>query len=71
MPELDGVEACKIVKDRSGRDSPFIVALTANAIVGDRERYLASGFDGYLSKPLNVGELRAQLTLAGQSRVRS
>jgi CheY-like chemotaxis protein len=68
MPELNGEEACRAIRRTLGRASPFLVALTANAIVGDRERYLAAGFDGYLSKPLDVGELRAQLERANRTR---
>jgi signal transduction histidine kinase/DNA-binding response OmpR family regulator len=61
MPVMDGVEACRLIKAEAGKHSPRIVALTANAITGDREKYLASGFDGYLSKPLNLDELKLQL----------
>jgi CheY-like chemotaxis protein len=61
MPVMDGVEACRRIKADPGRKPPQIVALTANAITGDREKYLAEGFDGYLSKPLNVEELMRQL----------
>ena len=61
MPVMDGVEACRIVKEELGDRGPSVVALTANAISGDREKYLASGFDGYLSKPLNLDELKLQL----------
>jgi signal transduction histidine kinase/DNA-binding response OmpR family regulator len=61
MPVLDGLGACLALKHDLGAECPRIVALTANAITGDRERYLASGFDGYLSKPLNVEELRLLL----------
>lgn len=64
MPEMNGLEACATIRDRTGPNRPLLVALTANAIVGDRERYLASGFDGYLSKPLDVEELRGQLQRA-------
>ncbi len=61
MPVMDGVEACCFIKSEFGLRGPSIVALTANAIAGDREKYLASGFDGYLSKPLNLEELKQQL----------
>ena len=68
MPKMDGVEACRIIRERLGPRCPHVVALTANAIVGDREKYLSSGFDGYLPKPLNVGELREELQRAGRVR---
>jgi CheY-like chemotaxis protein len=61
MPVLDGLGACRALKQELADKCPRIVALTANAITGDRERYLAAGFDGYLSKPLNVEELRLLL----------
>lgn len=58
MPGMDGVEACRIIKAAASAPAPHVVALTANAISGDRERYLASGFDGYLSKPINGDDLK-------------
>jgi signal transduction histidine kinase/DNA-binding response OmpR family regulator len=61
MPVLDGLGACRAIKQQLEKTSPRIVVLTANAITGDREKYLASGFDGYLSKPLNVEDLRLEL----------
>jgi signal transduction histidine kinase/DNA-binding response OmpR family regulator len=61
MPVLDGIGACRAIKEELVRNCPRIVALTANAITGDREKYLAAGFDGYLSKPLNVEDLKLQL----------
>ena len=68
MPESGGVEACRIVQERSGPRNPHVVVLTANAIVGDREKYLHWGFDGYRYEPLNVTELRVGLQRAGKSR---
>lgn len=65
MPVMDGIEACQAIKKALGKASPEIVALTANAITGDREKYLASGFDGYLSKPLNLKDLKHQLIRIG------
>ncbi|MCH6258097.1 ATP-binding protein [Puniceicoccaceae bacterium K14] len=50
MPEMDGVEACKRIRG-AGSDIP-IIALTANAMKGDKERFLDAGMDEYLSKPL-------------------
>ncbi len=55
MPEMDGVEACKRIR-ALGKQLP-IYALTADAMKGDRERFIESGMNGYLSKPLNEKEL--------------
>lgn len=57
MPEMGGVEAMQRIRDGAVGSAPYVVALTANAIIGDRERYLASGFDDYLSKPIRLEEL--------------
>ena len=70
MPVLDGIGACRLLKQDLGTACPRIVALTANAITGDRERYLASGFDGYLSKPLNIEDLKQQLISTGGEAAR-
>jgi CheY-like chemotaxis protein len=67
MPELDGVEAAAEIIARLGATRPRIIALTANAIAGDREKYLASGMDGYLSKPLGLVELVAELEATGKA----
>jgi len=55
MPKLDGVQTFKTIKVTEGFNTP-VVALTANAIVGSREKYLADGFDDYLSKPIIKAE---------------
>ena len=54
MPEMDGIETLKELRSRSLiDDSTAVIALTANAIAGAREMYLAEGFRGYLSKPID------------------
>jgi PAS domain S-box-containing protein len=59
MPEMDGVSAAAAIRALPGAyGSTPIVAVTANAMVGDRERYLAAGFDDYLAKPLHLDELQ-------------
>ena len=64
MPEMDGFEATAAIRERErgecergGRPHIPIVAVTARAMKGDRERCLSAGMDGYISKPLDVEEL--------------
>lgn len=61
MPKMDGTEAARAIRalpaDNPNRDIP-IVAVTAHAIVGDRERFLEAGINGYISKPFRMEELK-------------
>jgi PAS domain S-box-containing protein len=68
MPEMDGLEATRqIRKEFSSEAQPRIVALTANAMAGDREACLAAGVDAYVTKPLRVDELVAALESCGEA----
>lgn len=52
LPGQDGIEVLDVLRSEHRLDRLPIVALTAHAMAGDRERYLAAGFDGYISKPI-------------------
>lgn len=72
MPVLGGVDATAELRRRArqeNRPMPPVIAMTAHAMKGDRERYLALGLDGYVSKPVMLNELSAEITrvLAAQS----
>jgi CheY-like chemotaxis protein len=60
MPEMDGIEAVRIIRQKS--DSEYsksipIIALTANALVGNSEMFLSRGFNGFISKPIDIVQL--------------
>jgi len=59
MPEMDGIEATKIIREL-GYTNP-IIALTANAVAGQAEIFLSSGFDDFVSKPIDIRQLNALL----------
>ena len=57
MPEMDGYEAIPLIKAISSRILTFVVAVTAQAMVGDKEKCLEAGADAYISKPVDVDKL--------------
>ena len=63
MPEMGGIETTGIIRERFHAHHPSIVALTADALEGDRERFLGLGFDAYLSKPLQPKALQDMLAI--------
>ncbi len=61
MPEMDGLEACRRIRALPNGEALPIIALTANALAEERQRCLAAGMDGYLTKPLEPEALYAEL----------
>jgi len=71
MPELDGLETTALIRRRergTGRHIP-IVAMTAHSMKGDRERCLAAGMDGYVSKPLRQKDLQEEMEMVMHARM--
>ncbi|HRI17424.1 MAG TPA: response regulator [Burkholderiaceae bacterium] len=67
MPEVDGVQAARwIVRRRGSSPRPCVIAMTANALPGDRAAFLAAGMDGYVAKPVDIDQLATALEHAGQ-----
>jgi CheY-like chemotaxis protein len=69
MPEMDGLEATRRIRaaQETGKPVPWIIALTANAMEGDREVCEKAGMDDYVSKPIKSGDLVAALLRARQA----
>jgi CheY-like chemotaxis protein len=59
MPELDGYEAARLIRTVNHQDRVPIIALTAQAFPGDRERCIAAGMDDFVSKPINAAQFIA------------
>jgi hypothetical protein len=74
MPVIDGFEAtrriCEMARDKLLSCRPYIIAMTANAMDGDRERCLAAGMDDYISKPFTEADIYAALELATSATAR-
>jgi PAS domain S-box-containing protein len=67
MPEMDGLQATRSIRSSlPAEKQPMIIAMTAYTLRGDRERCLAAGMDGYISKPVKIEELKAALERVGR-----
>jgi PAS domain S-box-containing protein len=67
MPEMDGLEAARAIRSMSGILQPKIIAITAYALAGDREKCLEAGMDGYIPKPVQIEDIKAALEAAGST----
>ena len=65
MPEMNGLEATRIIRKRWPDSELAIIAVTAYALEGDREKCLEAGMDGYISKPVRIEDLAEQLNKIG------
>ena len=68
MPILDGFSVIRELRKDSRFSGLAVVAVTASAMLGDRERAIAAGFDSYIAKPINLGEVRKQVQLLSSRR---
>lgn len=61
MPIMDGPETVRAIRTSKAHRHLPVIALTANAMAGDRDKYIAMGMDGYLAKPVNYNAMLAEL----------
>lgn len=68
MPFMNGYEATKIIIERRKEDHPVIIAMTANAMAGDRDKCLEVGMDDYITKPMKIEALIRIIQLWGNRK---
>jgi two-component system cell cycle response regulator DivK len=68
IPGMDGLETTAKMKQNPRLSHIPVIALTANAMKGDKERCLAAGCDGYMQKPVGVSDLRREITRYSEAR---
>ncbi|MCJ8318428.1 MAG: response regulator [Colwellia sp.] len=67
MPIMDGYTATKLIRSSTGKfQNIYIIAMTANAMVGDKEKCLSAGMNEYISKPIDIDELEKKIVVAVQ-----
>ena len=71
MPEMDGITATQVIRKLRPENAPKIIAITAFALKGDREKCLEAGMDDYISKPVKISDLADVLRKCQLSRVDS
>ena len=67
MPELDGLEATRLIRLEAALDQPYIIAMTANAMAEDREQCMQAGMDDFVGKPVRIQDLDQALRRASES----
>ena len=70
MPVMDGIQATEEIRKSHDKNSLPILALTANALPGDRERYIAAGMNDYIPKPIDFEKLQNKLMYWGKKKQR-
>lgn len=68
MPLQDGFSVIRALRKESPFQKLRVVAVTASAMMGDRERAIAAGFDSYIAKPIDLGEVEAQVAVLASSK---
>jgi len=68
MPLQDGFSVIQALRKESPFQKLRVVAVTASAMMGDRERAIAAGFDWYIAKPIDLGEVEAQVAVLASSQ---
>lgn len=66
LPDISGTEIARLIRDAAKQPRPPLIAVTALAMIGDRERLLAAGFDGYITKPIEPRSFVQQIEAAAQ-----
>ena len=68
MPQMNGYEATRIIVQRRKEERPVIIAMTANAMTGDREKCIEAGMDDYITKPMRIENLVNVIQLWGERK---
>jgi len=71
MPEMNGYEATSIIVERRKDERPLIIAMTANAMQGDREKCIEAGMDDYVTKPMRVNDLIKVIQFWGKKQFKN